>query len=333
MNLDILLLSTPAQYQADNASFITSPNELQKWLDKLPTRDVVQTVSQLHTAIEEFNVTELPSGIRFKLLEQYYNAFESVLLFYDSLRIRQLNISDGDKIALAEDIMWLYLSLAQGYKIIVKQEFDKGSNPEIQSDLLRAMYRSLELISFAFLYAFQSKVAIPPLVFLESHQLYYHARRFMAHESKVRFAGNRRHASSMDKLYKQLMVIIIAKRCPLDAMQFHELYLMLENSAPQSKISNRSEASQSNFCYLIDYMSDDPPLMFPATVSPMSGPSQIVLDIAPTLDAVYKQLSKLWAMEQDELIESEIALLNTFLNTFLPDNWQQMIPTKMSTTQ
>lgn len=325
--MDILLLSTPAQHEAEKS--FDSAN-LQKWLNDLPTKDIVQTVSTLHAAIEEFNVSELPDNLRQKLLEQYYNAFESVLFFYDELRIRQLDIDASEKTKLAEDIMWLYLSLAQGYKIIVKREFDNGGNPEIQGDLLRAMYRALELISFAFLYAFQSKVAIPPLVFLEAHQLYYHARRFIAHETKIRFPGHGRASASMDKLYKQLMLLIIAKRCPVQANQYHELYLMLDKFVSFAKISNRSNAKQSNFCYLIDYMSDDPPLVFPATVSPMSGPSQIVLDIGPCLDAVYKHLQKLSKQEKDVLIEEEIGLLSAFMQAFLPANMLQNNNLKLS---
>ena len=330
--MDILLLSTPAQYEAENYTLVTKPSELQKWLQKLPTNDVLKTVKELHAAIEEFNMSELSPNLRFKLLEQYYHAFESVLYFYDELRIRQLNIPQTEKQAVLEDVMWLYLTLAQGYKIIVKQEFDKGSNPEVQTSLLRAMYRALELISYAFLYAFQSKVAIPPLAFLESHQLYYHARRFLAHESKVRFAGNRRVAATMDKLYKQLMLLIIAKRCPLDATQYLELYVLLENFAQFSNISNREDSAQTNFCYLIDYMSDDPPMIFSATVSPMSGPSQFVMDIGPSLDAIYKHLVKLDQQEKDELITAEIALLTAFMNIFLPANMRQIPQNKVTTT-
>jgi len=330
--VDILLLSTPAQYEADNDSLVTKPSELQKWLQNLPTSDVLKTVKELHSSIDAFNLSEFPSNTRFKLLEQFYNAFESVLYFYDEMRIRQLSIPQDKKQAVTEDIMWLYLTLAQGYKIIVKQEFDKGSNPETQMLLLRAMYRSLELISFALLYAFQSKVAVPPLVFLESHQIYYHARRFLAHESKVRFSGNRRGASSLDKLYKQLMLFIIAKRCPLDSMQFLELYVVLENYAHLAKVSGRNEAVPSNFSYLIDYMSDDPPMVYPGTVSPMSGPSQLVLDIAPSLDAIYRHLLVLGQQEKDELVDSEISLLTDFITSFLPANMRQNLNPKVTTT-
>jgi len=329
--VDILLLSTPAQYQGGDYTLLTKPSELQKWLQKLPTNDVLKTVKELHSTIESINMTELPSNQRFKLLEQFYNAFESVLYFYDEMRIRQLNIPHNEKLAVTEDIMWLYLSLAQGYKIIVKHEFDNGSNPEEQAILLRSMYRALELISFSFLYAFQSNVAIPPLVFLESHQLYYHARRFMAHESKVRFSGNRGASSSIDKLYKQLMLLIIAKRCPLDSMQFMELYILLDSFVQHVNINNRNETAQSNFSYLIDYMSDDPPMAYPATVSPMSGPSQFVLDIGPCLDAIYKYLQKLeQQQEKDSLVEGEVELLSAFMTTFLPSNMRQNSQTKVT---
>lgn len=330
--MDILLLSTPAQCEAENFALVTKPSELQKWLQQLPTTDVLKTVQELHSSIEAFNLTDLTSNVRFKLLEQYYNSFESVLYFYDEMRIRQLNIPQIQKTAVCEDIMWLYLTLAQGYKIIVKQEFEKGSHPDTSTLLLRAMYRALELISFAFLYAFQSKVAIPPLVFLESHQLYYHARRYYAHESKVRFSGSRQGASTIDKLYKQLMLLIIAKRCTLDPMQFLELYILLENYSQLAEIGNRSETAQSNFCYLIDYMSDDPPMIFPATVSPMSGPSQLVLDIAPCLDAIFKHLQVLTQQEKDVLVEGEIELLSAFIDIFLPANMRQHPLTKVTTT-
>jgi len=330
--VDILLLSTPAQYEGDDYTPLTKPSELQKWLQNLSTNDVLKTVNDLNSAIEALNMTDLASNLRFKLLEQFYNSFESVLYFYDEMRIRQLNIPQQEKRAVTEDIMWLYLTLAQGYKIIVKQEFEKGATPDVQTSLLRAMYRALELISFTFLYAFQSNVSIPPLAFLESHQLYYHARRFNAHDVKVRVSGGGRSSSTIDRLYKQLMLLIIAKRCPLDSMQFMELYMILDHYSQLASVNNRNDSIQTNFCYLVDYMSDDPPMAYQATVSPISGPSQYVLDIGPSLDAIYKHLLVLGQQDKDGLVESEMELLSAFMKTFLPSNLRLNSQFKVMTT-
>ena len=103
--MDILLLSTPAQHKAKNPAVETDPKNLKKWIDKLPTTNVVETVKELISAIEGFNAVQLSDHDRIMLLEIYTQAFESILYNYDNMRIRQLKISLSEQRNLAEDIM------------------------------------------------------------------------------------------------------------------------------------------------------------------------------------------------------------------------------------
>lgn len=316
--MDILLISTPAQHSSSPALIQSEPATLQTWIATLPVKDVLDTVKQLHAAVVAFNEVEQGDGERLKLLEVYYQGFQSILYFYDELRLRQLPIAATAKKSLAEDIMWLYLELAQGYKIIVKHSFELGLDPATDQYLLRAMYRALELISFALLYAFRSGVAIPPLAFLEVYQLYYHAKRFSAHTLKIRFLKGHQEMRSMDRLFKQLMLLLIAKQTPIAASKLHELYLYFEPFAAQVTIFGGNNTDPSPNCYLIDVMSDIPPILLNTVHSSLTEPTQLFLSIRPALLAIRQWSEKLSRQPDAVIYEEEISLLASFLVNLEP---------------
>ncbi|VAX03350.1 hypothetical protein MNBD_GAMMA20-197, partial [hydrothermal vent metagenome] len=144
--MDFLLLTTPPQHAADNPAVERNAGRLKQWLTELPIMDAVETVRRLHASISPFNELSLPDAERLKLLEVYRQGLEEVFLIYDEQRLKVLSLPASERQRLADDIMGLYLELANGYKILVRNGFDEGDDPARDGFLLQAIYRAMELI-------------------------------------------------------------------------------------------------------------------------------------------------------------------------------------------
>jgi hypothetical protein len=165
-------LTTPEQIEHKDATIELDPNNLESWLNSLINSDIIETVASLDKALSEFNGTKVPAIKRKKLLEVYFTTFQKLLHSYDEMRLAQLNIPTKQKQKLRNDIVWLYIKLSHGYKIIVKDELDPDKAALKKSDLLLSTFRAIELTVISLMYAYRYGLDTPPLVFLELHQLY-----------------------------------------------------------------------------------------------------------------------------------------------------------------
>jgi cyclic-di-GMP-binding protein len=127
--MDVLLLTTPPQHTAHNPKAELNPKRLKAWLEQLPVMNVADTVRHLQMALQAINEVPVAPGERFKLMELYGAFFNDSVSYYDQMRVRSLSIKEAQRSALLQDVLWLYLNLANGYKIIVKEFFDAHTNP------------------------------------------------------------------------------------------------------------------------------------------------------------------------------------------------------------
>jgi len=331
--VDILLLSTPAQHNADNPAVETIPKNLQKWLDDLPTTNVIETVKELISAIESFNELQLSDHDRIMLLEIYTQAFEKILYNYDNMRIRQLKISLSDQRNLAEDIMWLYLGLANGYKIVVKNGYQNKVNPKRDNSLLHSTYRSMEYIVRALIYAYHAHITPPPLTFLELNQLFHLGEHQNILDMPNKAIQSHHAAATIANLYKQISILTIADPYQFDTLQISELYMYLESFSSVCEISP-SEAEHNDYFYTIDLMEDSyPQLYIPNEAGThKDNPYMRYMDIKPCLDAINSWL-QIKPKKKDVLLYEEEQKLLLAFNNRIDQQWNPLLNTPESPTK
>ncbi len=323
--MDILLLSTPAQHNANNPAVETNPANLQQWLDALPTTNVVETVKELIRAIEAFNELQLSDHDRIMLLEIYTQAFEKILYNYDNMRIRQLKISLSEQRNLAEDIMWLYLGLANGYKIVVKNGYQNQVNPKRDNSLLHSTYRSMEYIVRALTYAYHAHITPPPLTFLELNQLFHLAEHQNILDMPNKAIYSHQAAATIANLYKQISILTIADPYQFDTHQISELYMYLESFSSVCEIST-TEAEHGDYFYTIDLMEDSyPQIHIPKEAGThKNNPYMRYMDIKPCLDAINSWL-QIKPKKKDALLYEEERQLLLAFNNRIDQQWNPLL--------
>ena len=313
--MEFLLLTTPAQHQSFNPAVELNPKRLQKWLSSLPAGDVIATVKQLHSAIAAFNEMPVEAAERILLLEIYHETFENIVRNYDDMRIRQLRITSEQRASLAEDIMWLYLELSQGYKIIVKNCFESDENVKGDGVLIASLFRALELISLGLIYAFRLRAAAPPLAFLELNQLFAFAERLNVEDKRVRLAKGYAKTPSISDLYKLIMLISVADPYKLDPAQIEPLYYAIQPFAQHCLISAAPSTENSPFTYSIHLIEDHQPCSWTDNEADDFSRS---FNIYPALKEMQAWMEKHKNAEDNFIYEQEQILLSDFLQLFFP---------------
>lgn len=287
--MDILLLTTPPQHAADNPAVERNASRLKQWLAELPIMDVVGTVERLHAAISPMNELDLPDAERLKLLEVYRQGLEEVFLIYDEQRLKVLPISADQRSALADDVMGLYLELANGYKILVRNGHQEDSDPAWDSLLLQSIYRAMELIVLAMLFARRVDRTVPEMSWVELHQLYAFAENHEVLQKRVKVARHESAVPTIERVYSQSLLMAVMDIRQLTGAELMELFMLLEDFSSLCSIDGTLQDKARPGCFVIDLMADDPPLAFSAGCERMLPR---MLDITPVRDAVEEWLTQ-----------------------------------------
>ena len=301
--MEFLFLTVPAHHTAKNDAVILNARQLKHWLDALPVMDVIKTVESLHAAIEPFNELHMPDDERLKLLEIYYVIMDEILFSYDDMRITMLPISIEERRSIKNDIMWLYLSLANGYKSIVKSGFDNKLRPAKNTTLLISIYRSMELIVQAMLYAFRSHETPPPLSYLEINQLYMYAEFHHVLDTRIKNI-NSGHHSTINSLYKQILLLVASDPYRVNSNELIEIYFFLEKFSALCVIEKSVGCKNEEGKYLIDLMEDNPPQLYEYTENPETLLSHRTIDVWPVVQAFGEELSGEYNLDNHETDKS-----------------------------
>jgi hypothetical protein len=269
---------------------MVNPRQLKGWISHLPVNDIIGTVRQLHNTIEQFNKLQIDAEKRLKLLEIYHGAFDDILFFYDDLRLRMLPISSSQRKTLAEDIMWLYLDLANGYKIIIK-DADEGQCRVKKNSLLLSIYRAMELITRAILYAYHAHQTPPPLAYLEMNQLYLFALKRGLLLTTIKAVKQHVSHPYIDALYKQYLLLSVIDVQSLTGNDIFELYVLIERLADKCEILTDQSSTNLDYAFHINLADDSAPVMISNSSIDSQTDTYRVIDTSKIILAIDSSLA------------------------------------------
>lgn len=285
--MEMLLLTTPSQHMADNPAVELHPKRLKVILDDAPVEDVQKTVAFLESRITPFNEINIESNERLKLLEIFHAAYNEILISYDDLRLSTLPISPKERKAISLDIMWLYLNLAMGYKILVKEHADHQPGCLKDKSVVLVIYRAMELIINALLHTFRAHESPPPLAYLEMHQLYTYAAQLNINEIRVRQVSSYHGHPRIVDLYKQFLLLVMIDPYRQISNTIFEIFLLFEEHAHHAVLNPDLENEQlSNTCYQTSNIEDTPPVKCNGIIQ--SNPELLHIDISGVIESLKK---------------------------------------------
>jgi len=291
--MEILLLTTPTQHQSDNPAVELKPKRLKAYLEDAPVMNVLATVRYLEKVIEPFNQISLDATDRLALLEIIHQYYGEILVSYDDLRLSMLAISPEEKRKLSLDIMWLYLNLANGYKIIIKEVFEHSNGLLREQHLALCLYRAVEQIIHAMLHSFRAHEPPAPLSYLELHQIYHYASKLNLANKVIKKLKGVTVATTIGSLYKQITLMVICDPYRISSRSMLEYFMALENYVDQLSLHDAAKIQKMGINYLINPYEDAPPqrCTLGKSIEPMQDGYLFTADMV--IQAINNQLVKL----------------------------------------
>ena len=308
-----LLISIPHQHDLENPALELSPKRLEQQHEKLPTHDIFATVGELDAGISQLNVLHLPDADRLKLLEVYNTSFDNIMQVYDEMRLKQLKITDIQRKQLTKSIMWLYVKLAHGYKIIVKHGFDAGENPKRSDTLALSIFRSIELTFSSVLYARRGTIPLPPATYIEAAQLYALAEESDIAGKRIRAAKGYADTPTIEGIYKLLLLLAVFEPDSFNSISLAPLFLGLQPFVKHAVIF-KSPPKQSDACvYRFSLNSNKTPDLYHPEDALEKNTWLRYFDISNMLVEIMSWSEKNQGQCDSFFLEEEVALFNSFL--------------------
>lgn len=254
-------LTTPAQHTDENPAVELNQRQLENWLSELSTSNIVETVETLDRTISAFNELKVADSDRLDLLEVYFASFQQILQGFDEMRIAQLSLPSKQKQQLANDIMWLHIKLSHGYKIIVKNNTGISNQQKQPLNLLLVTFRSLELTVVSLLYAYRFGMDIPPLTYLDLHQLYAYAENNELLGKPVKAAKGYPKTPSIDSFYVLALIFISIDPRQYESYTLEVLFLALQPFTFNCSFMRAFEPEADSYIYKINISENEMPGM------------------------------------------------------------------------
>lgn len=306
-------LTTPAQREDENPAVELHPGNLEQWLKQLPANDIIATVAELDQAVSAFNEVLLPAANRLKLLEIYFNAFHSMLQGYDEMRLAQLKVSSREKSRLANEIMWLYIKLSHGYKIIVKDYVGKSNSAKPPQYLLPAVFRSLELTVVSLIYSYRFGLDAPPLTYIEMHQLYAFAEYYELTDKPVKAASGYARTPTIASYYTLAMIFVSLDPAHYESYTLEVLFLALQPFTYHCPVTRTFKPRAGSYIYKISLAENLlPSIMADSEISSISETTRY-LDIENFISGIEAWLDENRDNSNTLLIEHEMELFPAVL--------------------
>jgi len=258
--MDFLLLTTPEQNAFSNPAVERDPKRIGRLLAQLPVLNVAESAATLLTMLPALNEERVATKERLRLLELYRAPVVSIFNSFDRASLRHIPLSQQRRQEITEAVGRLYLEMASGYKIIVREAHAGGLNPAKNPAVLLAMRRAMEFITYALMHSFRMYGTPPPFAYLELNQLYLYAEHCGVADQAVAAERKAADGVSLQQLYVRIMMLAVADPYRLADGEADRLFGLLKRCGDACTVSQAPAAGRdAEGCFAVDLGGDRPP--------------------------------------------------------------------------
>jgi len=308
-----LRLTTPLQQHEPDADFELNPSALDKSFKEFQQIPMAERVAKLDDAITRFNEFKLETAKRIKLLEVFFSSFQKLLQGFDEMRIAQLNVSAHQKAQIKKEIMWLYIKLSHGYKIVVKDFVTYKPLEKPSKDIILATFRALELSYISLLYSYRFDIEEPPLCYLEMSQLYLFAESYEIQHTPVRAAQGYAKTPTIESFFVLIMLFTNLDPRQYESYTLEVLVLAMQPLVLNCTVSNKPQFTPNSYYYSINLNENTPAEILLDDKVTALGKSTRYINIESFVTEMQEWLNKNQNSENALLIEQELELFPAIL--------------------
>lgn len=306
----ILVLQTPKQDTYTNPAVELKPRRVAEWLEELPLLNPGLSLKQLYDAVTALNQQQVAVKKRLPLLELYRDTALKLFPNCEPDAIERLHVKADAQESILQLMGGFVSSLADGYKILIKEEHKAKQTPDKSALLLLCVYRATEMLALALLHAYRGHHATPPFVFMELHQLYQYAENHQVLDRQIVYE-KRAEEGTIEQLYKRIMVIATTDPFHLADGVAYGLFHLLGDYLHLCHISKQAAAAATHKHGLhgIDLDGDSPPQVSQQATVYDDSELMRSLDTSAMLQAIHTRIQSLSSRKTNAEQTTELKLL------------------------
>lgn len=282
-------LSVPEYQPIPNVTVETRPKHVQEWLDALPLANSLEAGRKLADAIAALNSVKLAEDARLKLLDSYRATARTLLPALQQQYVNKpLPLQEKSKqaAALARDVM---TELANGYKLalldILGRRISFGANKLAPL----AIARAIESLGAKLDVCYETYSPTPAGVWMELHQLYWHAARQNLHEQAIAEDDK----TSVNHVFKQVLLIALADPYRLQQGELAQVKAYLARFGRQAILQPLGKAENMHGLFLARLDEDKPPKALAHHAGVTDARTDIILNTIPLARTLHQHVQGL----------------------------------------
>lgn len=291
--MESLDLSAPEQHDYSDPTVEQDADRLRAWLTDLPLMDVVETVRLVLNALDSLNEQRLEPEKRYQLLSIFRETAQRLFVTVDPLHLRQLALSRSQREQATEGVERLLLSMAGGYKILVKAHFTSADR-RLPDDLFgRVVNHAMEHLSLVLLDSYRFYRSLQGFLFTELHQLYRIARHNGLLDVTVDDQDEVEKPLSIAASYHATLLLSLTDPFRLAEGEVGLLFDVLKQHADMCcVVPGNHWSGDPDGLFFVDLKGNDPPASCMQLEQPVAGREPYLLDARKALSAIRKQLEQ-----------------------------------------
>ena len=290
--MELLNLSAPEQHDYNDPTVERDERRLRDWLTNLPLMDVVETVRLVQGGLQALNEQKLELGLRFRLLDEFRSTIHRLFVTVDPMHLRQLALSKVQREQATEGVEQLLLSMAGGYKVIIREIYSADKLTESRELFGLSVHRCLEQLGYALLDSYRFYRAVQPDLFSELHQLYRLARHHGLLDVMTPDEDDVERQVTTAARYHTVLLLSLTDPFRLAEGEVGMLKDVLVQHAAQCRVIPGYRADMVEGQYLVDLRGGKPPEPAGRNQEPDKFGEPYLLDARQALTAVRDRLAK-----------------------------------------
>ena len=284
-------LSVPEYQAIPNAAVETRPKHVQAWLNALPLANSLEAARKLADAIAVLNSVKLAEDARLKLLDLYRATAKALLPSLQQQYVNKpLPLQDKGRQAtsLARDLM---TELANGYKLALVENLGRRISFGANKLAPLAIARAIEALGAKLDVCYETYSPTPEGVWIELHQLYWHAAQQNLHEQAIADDDK----TSVNHLFKQVLLIALADPYRLQQGQLADVKTYLAKFGHQAMLQPLGKAENTHGLFLARLDEDKPPKALAHHTGVTDARTDIILNTIPLARTLHQHVQGLEA--------------------------------------
>jgi len=257
--MDSLRLTLPSPNPGTQLLVETRPDKFRRWLEDLPSGNMVRFVTEVADAITNINRTEMPIAQRMELVHTVDIAYKSIHNYYRPLTKSGPHKGKHAPFDELSEVYRLTKEMSFAYKRAVYDYMGKKILFGKNKNLANAINMALHYLGLILLEHYELYSPIPMHVWSEVHHLYYYAEQRDLSELSIPQNNLEGCFDNTEMTYIRICLISLSNPYHFKRGDHWEVYEYLSNWTSQAIISEDPDDFSPQNCFVIDLDSDDKP--------------------------------------------------------------------------